>query len=56
MSDVLAMTPMLFGMSTIDVAEIDTLIAEIRRYLALVDLLRREGYEPRWQAERAALS
>jgi hypothetical protein len=30
----------------------ETLIREIRRYLALVDLLRREGHEPSWRPER----
>jgi hypothetical protein len=29
------------------------LIAEIRRYLAVVDLFRAEGREPRWSAEPA---
>jgi hypothetical protein len=31
--------------------EIEQLIVEIERYLALVALLRREGYEPRWRLE-----
>jgi hypothetical protein len=30
---------------------IDRLLDEIRRYLAAVDALRREGCEPRWLAE-----
>jgi hypothetical protein len=33
--------------------ELDDLIREIELYLALVALLRLEGYEPRWAAERA---
>jgi hypothetical protein len=32
--------------------EIEQLIVEIERYLALVALLRSEGYEPRWRLER----
>jgi hypothetical protein len=32
----------------------ENLIREIRRYLAFVDLLRREGLEPSWRPERAA--
>jgi len=31
--------------------EIEQLVVEIERYLALVALLRQEGYEPRWAAE-----
>ena len=31
--------------------KIERLLDEIRRYLAAVDAFRREGYEPRWQAE-----
>jgi hypothetical protein len=30
----------------------EMLIREIRRYLAFVDLLRREGHEPSWRPER----
>jgi hypothetical protein len=48
MSSVLAPRATLLGMNP---DEIDTLFAEIARYLALVDLLRHEGYEPRWRAE-----
>ena len=48
----LAVGPMLSGMSTIDADDVDTLIAEIGRYLALVDLFRRSASEPRWRAER----
>jgi hypothetical protein len=35
-------------------AEIEQLVLEIERYLALVALLREEGYQPRWEAERRA--
>jgi hypothetical protein len=31
--------------------KIERLLEEIRRYLAAVDAFRREGHEPRWQAE-----
>jgi hypothetical protein len=37
-------------------SEVDELIREIEVYLALVALLRQEGYEPRWAAERARSS
>jgi hypothetical protein len=36
----------------VNAALIDVLFAEILRYLELIDLLRREGYEPRWRVER----
>jgi hypothetical protein len=32
-------------------AEIERLVLEIERYLALVALLRHEGYEPHWAPE-----
>jgi hypothetical protein len=32
---------------------LDNLIREIERYLALVTLLRQEGYEPHWALEPA---
>lgn len=32
--------------------EIDQLVAEIQRYLAVVEVFRKAGYEPRWRAER----
>lgn len=32
-------------------AELDELLREIERYLAAVDEFRRQGREPRWQAE-----
>ena len=31
--------------------ESEALMDEIRRYLAAVELFRREGFEPRWQLE-----
>lgn len=48
MSAVLASRATMAGMTRDD---IHTLFAEIARYLALVDLLRYEGYAPRWRAE-----
>ena len=34
--------------SALDERTLDALIAEIRRYLAVVEVFRAEGYEPRW--------
>jgi len=36
--------------------QIQQLVREIQRYLALVALLRQEGYEPRWAAEQSGRS
>ena len=39
----------------IDVEALDALFDEIHAYLAAVDAFRREGHEPRWQAEPEVL-
>lgn len=31
--------------------DVDHLVREIQRYLAVVDLLRSEGYSPHWRRE-----
>lgn len=35
-------------------ADVETLLAEIRRYLAAIETFRREGHEPRWAPEQPA--
>jgi hypothetical protein len=39
------------GTETTTRLDVDLLIDEIRRYLVVVDLFRREGCRPAWQAE-----
>jgi hypothetical protein len=36
--------------------DVEALVAEIERYLDVVDVFRREGYEPRWCDTRAGPS
>jgi hypothetical protein len=53
-SRVLAAAPTLGRMTAFAIEPGENLIREIRRYLAFVDLLRREGLEPSWRPERAS--